>query len=520
MGGDSSPAPAAQTNTVTQVQQIPAYQQQAIQNDEATATSLASNPYPAYGAPIVAGLNNQEMAGLNEAAANAYDYTPEMTSAAGQAFAGNAINPLATDPTQNASYGQYAVTNSNPMASTTAAVNNQLAIGQQSNVTPQSQQAAGNYVNLAASQNPMAATTAGVNQSLDQGSNIVSNASAANPFPQTSSQVNALQQATLSGQANNPGVIASYMNPYIQQSLAPQLMQAQLNLTGQQNQLNAGATGANAFGDSRQATQSALANYYGDQTMGGIEAQGLNTGYNNAVTAAQNQQQMYQTQAQTANQLGALGVSEQNAQNSLANTSNAMANTKLGLGTLGINEQNVDNSLANTQLGIGALGVNQQNASNAAAQTQLGLGNMGVQEQGVMQNQQTLGMNEQGKEQTQQQIDNANAAQWLAIGQQQQNQTLAAANAEYNVGNIEQTNQQQQLNAAYQQYENQVNWPYQQLNVMESAVNSSPYQIANATTLPQASSTQAGLNAFTGLAGSLGSLYGSNNNTSSTGQAA
>lgn len=457
MGDSSSPAPA-QSNTVTQVQQIPAFQQQAIQNNEATAASLAANPYPAYQAPIIAGLNAQENAGLATANQQAFTYVPSMIAAENQAYNAGQINPLATDPTQNASYGSNAVLSNNPMGVTSQGINRVAAQGQAANTS---------------------STAEGI------ASGIVGNAANANPIPAVTGAVNQYQNATNQYMANNPSVIASYMNPYIQQSLNPQLMQAQLNLGQQQNQINSQATGANAFGDSRQATQNALQNYYGQQTMAGIESQGLNTGYNNAVAAAQAQQAMFQQQAATANNLG----------------------------TLSLNEQNTQNALANTQLGVGALGVSQQNASNAQAQTLLGLGSMGLQEQGVLQNQQTLGMNEQGKQQTQQQIDDANAAQQLAISQQMQNQGLAGANAIYNAGNIQQTNDQAQLNAAYQQYENQVNWPYQQLSVLESAVNSSPYSIANATTLPSANTSQAGLNAFTSLAGTLGSLGTSSSGT-------
>ncbi len=124
-------------------------------------------------------------------------------------------------------------------------------------------------------------------------------------------------------------------------------------------------------------------------------------------------------------------------------------------------------------------------------------------------------LNQQTAEQNYQKILQAQQAQTASLGmdaaqlgQQQQNQTLAAANAVYDAGNIEQQNQQNQLTAAYQQYMNQVNWPYQMLNVQESALSNTPYQIANATTVPTPNSTTSNLAAFTSLAGALGSANG------------
>lgn len=84
--------------------------------------------------------------------------------------------------------------------------------------------------------------------------------------------------------------IGNFMSPYVQQSLAPQMLAAQTQLGQQQQQTDAQATQAGAFGDARQGVQASLNNYYGDQTMAGIQAQGLNTAYSSALQAAQNQQ--------------------------------------------------------------------------------------------------------------------------------------------------------------------------------------------------------------------------------------
>ena len=99
--------------------------------------------------------------------------------------------------------------------------------------------------------------------------------------------------------------VGGYMNPYIQQSLAPQLQLAnqQYGIAGQQ--MAGQATGAGAFGGSRNALQQSL----NAQNQMLAQNQLISQGYNTAFNAAQNQ---YNQQGQfqlNANQaaLGALG---------------------------------------------------------------------------------------------------------------------------------------------------------------------------------------------------------------------
>ena len=106
---------------------------------------------------------------------------------------------------------------------------------------------------------------------------------------------------------------------------------------------------------------------------------------------------------------------------------------------------------------------------------------------------------------TEQNTQLAGGAQLANIAGQDQSLGLAGANATYAAGQQNQTQGQTELNAAYQQYLNQVNWPTQMLNVQESALSNSPYNIATAVTLPSANSTAQGFGAISGLAGLLGS---------------
>lgn len=323
-GGGSSSAP---TQTVTQTQQIPAYEQQFSQENQNLARSLGAQPYPVYGGQLIAGLNGTEQAGINQAVGNAYTYQPDLSNAEG--LTGQGAN---------------------------GAVANSL----------------------------MGTAASGINSAVNNN-------------------------------AANPALVQQYMNPYIQASLKPQLLAAQTQLGQEQQQINSQATGAGAFGDARQGVENALQNYYGNQNMAGIEATGLNTGYNNAVSALQNQQ----------------GIQMQGA--------GQMAN----LANLAQQQQNL-------QLQAGA-----QYGNLASENQQLG---------------------------------------------------TQAANQVYDAGLLQQQQQQTELNAAYQQYMNQVEWPYQMLNVRESALSNSPYNISNNVTLPQANSLASGVGSFANIAGLLGSL--------------
>jgi hypothetical protein len=279
-GGGSQPS----SQTVSTSQQIPLYEQQFSQQNQALAQSLGSQPYPQYQGALEAGF------------------------------------------------------------------------------TPAQQQGQAQAIDAAGSYQPL----------LNAGVASTANAMASSP--------------------SNPGVISSLMSPYVQSALQPQVTALQTQLGQQQNQLGAQATQANAFGDARQGAQQSLNNFYGNQALNGLEAQGYNTAYNNALQTA---------------------VQEQ---------------------------------------GVGLQGGQQ-------------LANLG-------------GLNQQ-------------------LG-------LTGAGAIYNVGQQQQTLQQQELNTAYQQYMNQVQWPYQQLNVQESALSNSPYNMSNQVTLPNANQSAQNLGLFSSLAGLLG----------------
>lgn len=314
------------TNTNTQVQQIPAFEQQASLNNQALAQSLGSQAYPTYQGDLIQGQTALQTQGQNQAVAASTAYQPGLNAA--MQATGGALNPT------------------------------------------------------------------GVNEGTAASASMLGRAQ------------------DLS--ATNPAAVSAYMSPYEQASLAPQLLAAQTQLGQTQQATNAQATQAGAFGDARQGAQNALNSYYGGQTMAGIEAQGMNSAYTQALQGINNQQTQDVNSANTLGNLASLQNTEQNTQ---INGANALA-------------------------------------------AQAGL---------------------------------------------QQADALTGANATYTAGQQQQTQGQTELNAAYQQYLNQVNWPYQMLNVQESALSNSPYNIATAVQLPNANTTAQGFGTAAGLAGLLGS---------------
>lgn len=320
------------SNTVTSVQQIPEFEQQASQQNQQLAQSIGSQPYPVYQGQLIQGFNPTQQAGQTMAVNAANAYQPDL-NAANRTTAG-ALDPSGVNAYSGAAAG-----------------------------------AAGHAIGM-----------------------------------------------------GSPQSIASYMNPYIEQALAPQVQDLQLQLAQQQRGIDQTATQANAFGDARQGAASALQNLYGNQAMNQLVGTGYNNAYSQALAALQGQQ----------------GVQLQGA-NTFANLA----------GVQGQEQQ--------TQLAGGA----QQ-------------GNLG------------------------------------GLGQQL---GITGANAVYNAGQQQQQLGQSELNAAYQQYLNQINWPVQMLNVQESALSNSPYNIASAVTLPQGNSVAqgfGGLSSIAGLLGALGSGGGAN----------
>jgi hypothetical protein len=126
-----------------------------------------------------------------------------------------------------------------------------------------------------------------------------------------------MQQQAMTGAANmKTGPegfqqdVGGYMNPYLQQSLAPQLAEAnrQYDISGMQ--ANAQATQAGAFGGGRQALMQSENERNRNMGLQNIVGQGYNTAFNNA----QNQYNTGVTQGIGINQLQAGYGAQQQAQ--------------------------------------------------------------------------------------------------------------------------------------------------------------------------------------------------------------
>ena len=322
--GGSSP-----TQTVVQQQQIPQYEQQYSQNNLNLAQSLQSNPYPAYQAPLVAGMSGMQNQGLNAVENNVGAYGPALKTA------NNALQ-TAQSPLNTAAF------NANPAAT----------------------------------------------------------------------------QAW-----NQPGVAQSYINPYVQSSLMPQLSLMNQQLQQQNNATGLQAAGDNAFGDARTGVQEGVNRQATDLAQQQLIGQGYNTAYAQGM------------QGQQANMAGAQ------------------------------NEQAV-------------------------------LGNLGGQFGQL-------------------------AGQYGQLGSLQQGLGLTGAGALYNAGAQQQGLKQQQYNTAYQQFQNQANWPFQMLSVGESALANNPYTVTNTMSAPNPNPLLQGLGTFATLAGGTGGLAnafgsGGNNNSASS----
>ena len=269
-------------------------------------------------------------------------------------------------------------------------------------------------------------------------------------------------------QATNPAAVQAYMNPYLQASLQPQLaeMQRQYGITGQQEQ--AGATQAGAFGGSREALMAAE----NQRNMNTAMNQAIGTGYNTAFNNAQTQQ------LAAAN----LGLQGMQAGNAALNTGITGANTGLqglssamqgaGVGLSGVGQQL---SAGNLGLQGTAQGISGAQAGMAGAQTGLSGVNAGV---GAGQ----YGLAGYGQAGTQ----GTNLAN---IGTQQLGAQQGVIGTQAQQGATQQTQQQNIINQAIQNYATAQQYPYLQLGTLNSMLRGLPMQQASTSMYQAAPST-------------------------------
>ena len=178
-----------------------------------------------------------------------------------------------------------------------------------------------------------------------------------------------------------------YMNPYLQQSLNPQLDEArrQSDITAQQN--NAAMTKAGAFGGGRQAILTAENQRNLGTNLANITGQGYNTAYTNAM-GQYNADQARNMQAQQAN----IGQQQFGAQQGMTGAQNAaqygQAAQQANIGqqqfgaNLGLQGLQLANQAAQTQGNLGAT-QNATDLANLNAQAGLGATQAGITQAGL-----------------------------------------------------------------------------------------------------------------------------------------
>ena len=178
-----------------------------------------------------------------------------------------------------------------------------------------------------------------------------------------------------------------YMNPYLQQSLNPQLDEArrQSDITAQQN--NAAMTKAGAFGGGRQAILTAENQRNLGTNLANITGQGYNTAYTNAM-GQYNADQARNMQAQQAN----IGQQQFGAQQGMTGAQNTaqygQAAQQANIGqqqfgaNLGLQGLQLANQAAQTQGQLGAT-QNATDLANLNAQAGLGATQQGITQAGL-----------------------------------------------------------------------------------------------------------------------------------------
>jgi hypothetical protein len=299
----------------------------------------------------------------------------------------------------------------------------------------------------------------GVNQNSIQAGNVAGQAAQGllntnyNPIQAGYQNVNASQLNNY--QMNGPGNVYSQgwnnqaanqlMNPYVMQSLNPQLQLLQQQ-QGIQATQNAGqATQAGAFGGSRFGIQNALQNQSNQLAQNSLVGNALNTAYTNAQQQF-NTQNAASLQAQQANQQAGLATNQ-------GNLSAALQTQALGA------QQNLAAQQANQQAGLTA-----QQANINQQQFGAGLGLQGLQSAAQA-------------AATQNNIGNTQNAQ--------NNTNIALQNQ---LGTQQQAYQQGLLNTQYQNYVNQLNYPYQQTSYINNLINGYPSTSSTSTTQPSSPS--------------------------------
>jgi hypothetical protein len=273
-----------------------------------------------------------------------------------------------------------------------------------------------------------------------------------------------------------PGSADAYMSPYMQSVVDIQKREAQRQSGIQGTQQQAQAAQAGAFGGGRDAIMRAERERNLSQQMGDIQAQGSQAAYAQAQQQF-NAEQQARLAAQQANQQAGLTVGGQNLsaaqQIALANQAAQNQAQQFGAG------QNLQAASLGAQYGQAANQLNEQSRQYGA-----GLGLQGLQ--AGMQGMSNLG----------------------AVGQNIYGQQANALGIQNAFGGQQQQQTQNVMNQQYQDFLNQENAPYKQLNFMSDIIRGTPTTALGSSMYQSPPSL---LNQVAGLGTAAAGLFGAYN---------
>lgn len=401
MGSSTKVVPT--TSNTQQSVQLPAYLQQAGQTAVDKATAISNTPYTPYSGQLVAPMQSNQ--------------TSAITQAAGDTTVGQDQTNLADTALGAAGATAAAGTNAGVGALGNASTLYNTAGSQAMDTVNAGADSSSNDALLASLAGGSAATTTDAGQS-DLDTARAYNADSVAPI--TSSQ------------------ISSYMNPYVQMALDPQITALQKQAAINQNASNEKAAMSGSFGGARTGVQNAENENDLLTQISAATGTGYQNAYNTALSAAEDAANRYGTAANTSL--------------STAAGANTAANDAVSRLTSAAGAEGAAGTTASD------LATAAQNRLTSAGQSQVQL----------------------GQAQSQLSTDDLNRILSL-VAPANQTSTTENANADDSLnrllttGSVQQTTAQNQDNANYQQFQNQINWPVQQLDALLAAAGGVPY---------------------------------------------
>lgn len=490
--------PQTTTNPTFSTTESPQWLQDAIYRQIQTAQNVASIPYQPYQGQLVAGTTPYQQAAWQQVAQGQNAWQPGYNAA----FSG--FQNLASSPGSAAAQQPYA----DKQAGALGGINYNAGMTAAQPYANQSAGALGgiNYNSAMNAAQPYANQSAGALN----GVNYNAGTNAAQPYlssAMTSGGGLAAAQPWLNASAgSSAGKIGDFMNPYIS-GVTDQI--AKLGARNLTENLLPGVSDsfikAGQFGGSRMGEFGERALRDTQEAVLGQQSNALQSGYNTALTAAQNEQQRL---TNIGSEYGQLGSANQNALISGAQLAGNLGNTAVQNRLTGANQYA---NLASTLGGLQNQSTqNQLSGANQyanLASTLGGLQNQSTQNQlsGASQWGQ-LGQNAANASQNDRSLQSNIYGNLGSLGTQAQQNTLNGASALGAAGNAQQQQRQNELNAMYQQYTQEQAYPQQQMDWLKGQLTGAG-SLAPSSSYGYNTNTQYGPSTAAQVGG-LGSLIG------------